>query len=50
VVVVVVVVVKVTLKSSNKASNTYQSIVGTPDYLSPEILLGVGHGAHLLYI
>jgi serine/threonine protein kinase len=30
--------------SVHNTSSTIQGIVGTPDYLSPEILLGTGHG------
>ena len=29
-------------------SRDKRSAVGTPDYLAPEILLGTGHGAHML--
>lgn len=31
--------------SSKRAQRQKQSVVGTPDYLAPEILLGMGHGA-----
>ncbi|XP_051142972.1 probable serine/threonine protein kinase IRE isoform X2 [Andrographis paniculata] len=37
---------KVTVHSSQKKEErNKQSVVGTPDYLAPEILLGMGHGA-----
>ncbi|KAL8539609.1 hypothetical protein ACS0TY_001277 [Phlomoides rotata] len=37
---------KVTLPSSQKREQRKKhSVVGTPDYLAPEILLGMGHGA-----
>lgn len=29
---------------SKREARQQQSIVGTPDYLAPEILLGMGHG------
>lgn len=32
-------------KSLNREHRQKQSVVGTPDYLAPEILLGMGHGA-----
>lgn len=36
---------KVTLHSSQKREQRKKhSVVGTPDYLAPEILLGMGHG------
>lgn len=35
---------KVSRESLNKDHPEKHSIVGTPDYLAPEILLGLGHG------
>ncbi|KAJ7982559.1 putative Kinase [Quillaja saponaria] len=34
-----------TQPSLNREQRQKQSVVGTPDYLAPEILLGMGHGA-----
>ncbi|GAV90923.1 Pkinase domain-containing protein [Cephalotus follicularis] len=34
-----------TQPSSNREHRQKHSVVGTPDYLAPEILLGMGHGA-----
>jgi len=37
-----------TRKKSQVVSSN-EKIVGTPDYLSPEILLGAGHGTHFVH-
>jgi len=34
--------------SSKREDRQRQSVVGTPDYLAPEILLGMGHGLQFI--
>jgi len=34
--------------SSKREERQRQSVVGTPDYLPPEILLGMGHGLQFI--
>lgn len=34
---------------SNREQRQKHSVVGTPDYLAPEILLGMGHGSNSIY-
>lgn len=35
--------------NSNVEERQKQAVVGTPDYLAPEILLGMGHGLPFIY-
>lgn len=35
--------------SSKREQRQKHSVVGTPDYLAPEILLGMGHGLHYIW-
>lgn len=37
------------LKESSREQRQKHSVVGTPDYLAPEILLGMGHGVKSLF-
>ena len=34
--------------SSKREQRQKQAVVGTPDYLAPEILLGMGHGSQFI--
>ena len=39
---------KTDAQSMKREQRRKQSVVGTPDYLAPEILLGMGHGLEFI--